>query len=110
MGRRCVRRSHKQALAEWFYAEADLQALPIPERNYHIAPSTLQPIIRENRETQRSEMGPRPVGSCPVLHTGSERAAASEHNQRPWGDNRNLTHMERTCKKEAVPRPRFGRL
>ena len=53
---RYVRRSDKQKIAEWFHAEADLSALPMPEADYNIAPTTHQPIVRQDKETGKRDL------------------------------------------------------
>ena len=53
---RYVRRSDKQRIAEHFRTRGDLSELPMPPEDYNVAPSTLQPIIRQSRETGEREM------------------------------------------------------
>ncbi len=53
---RYVRRSDKQKIAEWFHAEPRPAEMPMPGADYNVAPTTHQPIIRQNRETGGREM------------------------------------------------------
>jgi putative SOS response-associated peptidase YedK len=53
---RYVRRSDKQRIADWFHLKGDLADLPMPDADYNIAPTTRQPIIRQNRDTADREM------------------------------------------------------
>ena len=53
---RYVRRSDKQKIAEWFHADPNLADLPMPDADYNVAPTTHQPIIRQNRETGDREL------------------------------------------------------
>ncbi len=52
---RYVRRSDKQKIAEHFHARLP-DALPLPDTDYNVAPTTHQPIIRQNRETGEREL------------------------------------------------------
>ena len=53
---RYVRRSDKQKIAEHFRAKNPVSELPLPDADYNVAPTTHQPIIRQNRETGEREM------------------------------------------------------
>ena len=53
---RYVRRSDKQKIAEHFRAKPNPAELPMPGEDYNVAPTTHQPIIRQNRETGDREL------------------------------------------------------
>lgn len=52
---RYVRRSDKQKIAEHFRARLP-DALPLPDADYNVAPTTHQPIVRQSRETGEREV------------------------------------------------------
>ncbi len=52
---RYLRRSDKQRIAEAFRLLQDLTEIPLPP-DYNVAPSTFQPVIRLNRDTQEREL------------------------------------------------------
>lgn len=52
---RYYRKSDKQKIAEAFHAEINGE-MPLPDADYNIAPTTFQPIIRNNRDTGKREM------------------------------------------------------
>jgi putative SOS response-associated peptidase YedK len=49
---RYYRRSDKQAIAEHFRVRNDLSGLVLPDADYNVAPTTMQPVIREARDTK----------------------------------------------------------
>jgi putative SOS response-associated peptidase YedK len=53
---RYVRRSDKQKIAEHFRAKNPVSEVPLPDSDYNVAPTTHQPIIRQNRETGEREL------------------------------------------------------
>ena len=53
---RYLRRSDKQRIAEAFHVLTDLSSLVLSPVDYNIAPSTLQPVIRLNRDTGEREI------------------------------------------------------
>jgi putative SOS response-associated peptidase YedK len=53
---RYARRSDKQKIAEAFHVAQDLSTIVMPPSDYNIAPTTQQPVIRENRDTAEREM------------------------------------------------------
>ena len=53
---RCVRRSDKQKIAEWFHVRPEPAELPMLDADYNVAPTTYQPIIRQSRETGGREL------------------------------------------------------
>ncbi len=50
---RYLRRSDKQRIAEWFRLNQVPDDLVLPDWDYNVAPSTMQPVIREDREGRR---------------------------------------------------------
>jgi putative SOS response-associated peptidase YedK len=52
---RYYRRSDKQKIAEAFHA-TQVDDFPLPPWDYNVAPSTMQPIIRANRDTGEREL------------------------------------------------------
>lgn len=53
---RYARRSDKQKIAEAFHVKSDLSEMVMPPWDYNVAPTTHQPVIREDRETGEREM------------------------------------------------------
>lgn len=53
---RYYRRSDKQAMADHFRVRNDLTDLVLPDANYNVAPTTMQPVIREAREIKDREL------------------------------------------------------
>ena len=53
---RYVRRSDKQRIAEYFHATPVPAELPLPGEDYNVAPTTFQPIVRQNRESGEREI------------------------------------------------------
>ena len=53
---RYYRRSDKQAIAEHFRVRNDLSGLVLPDADYNVAPTTMQPVIREARDTKDREL------------------------------------------------------
>ena len=53
---RYVLSGDKQKIAEYFHANPQPAELPMPDADYKIAPTTHQPIIRQNRESGEREM------------------------------------------------------
>jgi len=53
---RYYRRSDKQKIAEAFHVRGDMEGLIVESANYNIAPSTFQPVIRNDKETGEREM------------------------------------------------------
>ena len=47
---RYYRRSDKQAIAEHFRVRNDLSGVVLPDADYNVATTTMQPVIREARE------------------------------------------------------------
>lgn len=66
---RYVRRSDKQKIAEWFHAEPQPAGFPLPDADYNVAPTTHQPIIRQNRDTGNREMVLARWGLVPFFTT-----------------------------------------
>ena len=66
---RYVRRSDKQKIAEWFHAEPQPAGFPLPDADYNVAPTTPQPIIRQNRDTGNREMVLARWGLVPFFTT-----------------------------------------
>ena len=56
MGGRYVRRSDRQKLAEYFHASPQPAELPLPGADFHVAPTTFQPIVRQSREPGEREL------------------------------------------------------
>ena len=52
---RYYRRSDKQKIAEAFHA-TKVDDFPLPPWDYNVAPQTMQPIIRANRDTGEREL------------------------------------------------------
>ncbi|RZU40329.1 SOS response-associated peptidase [Edaphobacter modestus] len=52
---RYYRKSDKQKIAEAFHV-AQVDDFPLPPDDYNIAPSTMQPVIRANRDTGEREL------------------------------------------------------
>jgi putative SOS response-associated peptidase YedK len=52
---RYYRRSEKQKIAETFHTQ-QVDDFPLPPWDYNVAPSTMQPIIRANRDTGEREL------------------------------------------------------
>ncbi|HTF68944.1 MAG TPA: SOS response-associated peptidase family protein [Edaphobacter sp.] len=52
---RYYRRSDKQKIAEVFHV-SQVKDSPLPSWDYNIAPSTMQPIVRANRDTGEREL------------------------------------------------------
>ena len=52
---RYYRRADKQKIAEAFHA-TKVDDFPLPPWDYNVAPTTMQPIIRQSRDTGESEM------------------------------------------------------
>jgi putative SOS response-associated peptidase YedK len=52
---RYYRRSDKQKIAEVFHA-TKVDDFPLPPWDYNVAPQTMQPIIRANRDTGEREL------------------------------------------------------
>jgi putative SOS response-associated peptidase YedK len=53
---RYVRRGDKQRIAVGFHVRGELDGLSTPPDDYNVAPSTFQPVTRENREDGTREM------------------------------------------------------
>ena len=53
---RYYRRSDKQAITEHFRVRNDLTDLVLPDADYNVAPTTMQPVIREARDTKDREL------------------------------------------------------
>lgn len=51
-----MRRSDKQRIAEAFRTGNDLSDFPLPVDDYNIAPSTFQPVVRNNRDDGTREL------------------------------------------------------
>ena len=52
---RYYRRGSKQKIAEAFRARK-VDDFPLPDNDYNVAPSTMQPVIRQNRDTREREL------------------------------------------------------
>lgn len=61
------RRSDKQKIAEAFRVKSDISSLSMPPDDYNVAPSTFQPVIRENREDGTREMALMRWGLIPFF-------------------------------------------
>jgi putative SOS response-associated peptidase YedK len=53
---RYYRKSDKLKIAEHFRARNDLTDLVLPDADYNVAPTTMQPVIREARDTKEREL------------------------------------------------------
>ena len=53
---RYLRRADKQRLAEAFRLGELAEGVGLPEWDYNVAPTTFQPVIRNDRETGRREL------------------------------------------------------
>jgi putative SOS response-associated peptidase YedK len=53
---RYYRKSDKQKIAEAFHINRDSNSLVFDAANYNIAPSTFQPVIRNDKETAEREL------------------------------------------------------
>jgi putative SOS response-associated peptidase YedK len=53
---RYVRKADKQKIAEAFKAHANLDSLTLAPKDFNVAPSTFQPIIRQSREDTSREL------------------------------------------------------
>ena len=67
---RYVRRSDKQDIADWFHVQNESADLPMSAADYNVAPTTYQPIIRQNRETGDREMVLARWGPVPFFTNG----------------------------------------
>ena len=53
---RYYRKSDKQAIAKAFHTRNSLEDIVIPDADYNVAPTTMQPVIREHRDTSDREL------------------------------------------------------
>jgi putative SOS response-associated peptidase YedK len=53
---RYYRKSDKQKIAEHFRVRNDLTSIVLPDADYNVAPTTMQPVIREARDTKDREL------------------------------------------------------
>lgn len=53
---RYYRRSDKQAIADHFRVRNDLNSIVLPDADYNVAPTTMQPVIREARDSKDHEL------------------------------------------------------
>lgn len=53
---RYYRRGDKQKIAEQFRVRNDISSLVIPDADYNVAPTTMQPVIRQARDTKDREL------------------------------------------------------
>lgn len=80
---RYYRRSDKQKIAEVFHV-SQVEDFPLPPWDYNIAPSTMQPIVRANRDTGERELVQLRWGVVPfVTKSLSDLRGKSTINARP---------------------------
>jgi putative SOS response-associated peptidase YedK len=53
---RYYRKSDKQKIVEHFRVRNDLTSIVLPDADYNVAPTTMQPVIREARDTNAREL------------------------------------------------------
>jgi putative SOS response-associated peptidase YedK len=53
---RYYRKSDKQKIAEHFRVRNDLSSIVLPDADYNVAPTTMQRVIREGRDTKDREL------------------------------------------------------
>ena len=53
---RYYRKSDKQKIADHFHVHGELNSLVLDPANYNVAPSTFQPVIRNDKETGEREL------------------------------------------------------
>ena len=63
---RYYRRSDKQKIAEAFQVKPVADS-PLPPADYNVAPTTMQPVIRNNRDTGDRELVSSPWGLIPFF-------------------------------------------
>jgi len=88
---RYYRQADKQRIAEAMHAEVPFAVTP----SYNIAPQTMQPVIRLDRETGDREATMMRWGLLPYF---------AKDGQRPVGDCRYKRHLPRTDEKAPLPR------
>jgi putative SOS response-associated peptidase YedK len=76
---RYFRRSDKQRIAEAFHLDKLPEGFVLPT-DYNVAPTTLQPIIRAERETGERELVSMRGAWCPTLPRASPTSRASRRS------------------------------
>jgi putative SOS response-associated peptidase YedK len=79
---RYLRRSDKQRIDEVFHVAHGLADLVLPPWDYNVAPTTFQPVIREERETGERELALMRWGLVPYFATDLKKFAYSTINAR----------------------------
>lgn len=79
---RYLRRSDKQRIAEAFHVAKGLADLVLPPWDYNVAPTTFQPVIREQRETGERELALMRWGLVPHFAKDLKNFAYSTINAR----------------------------
>lgn len=79
---RYLRRSDKQRIAEAFHVAKGLADLVLPPWDYNVAPSTFQPVIRSERDTNEREIALMRWGLVPYFATDLKRFGYSTINAR----------------------------
>ena len=86
---RYYRRSDKQKIAEAFRA-TQVDDFPLPRWDYNVAPSTMQPVIRANRDTGERELVKLRWGLVPFSQKSLADLKGKKHHQcqgrnhHPW--------------------------
>ena len=73
---RYYRKSDKQKIAEAFHA-TKVDDFPLPPWDYNVAPTSMQPIIRANRDTGERELVQLRWASSPSSSRASPTSKAS---------------------------------
>jgi putative SOS response-associated peptidase YedK len=79
---RYLRRSDKQRIAEVFHVAHGLADLVLPPWDYNVAPTTFQPVIREERETGERELALMRWGLVPYFAQDLKKFSYSTINAR----------------------------
>ena len=74
---RYYRKGDKQKIAEAFHAHLIDDGIPSPPWDYNVAPTTLQPIIRNNRDTGERELVSLRWGLIPFFTKDPKEQAAT---------------------------------
>jgi putative SOS response-associated peptidase YedK len=85
---RYYRRSDKQRIGDAFNISDLPSSLIISEADYNVAPTTFQPVFRNDRETGERELLLMRWGLVPFFHQTAVGYQRHLHHQRQSGDGR----------------------
>lgn len=98
---RYYRKSDKQKIAESFHV-THVDDFPLPPADYNVSPTTMQPIVRNNRDTGERELVSLRWGLIPFFYERFILGQRYLHNQCSRRDRHHIPHLPRAIQETTL--------